>query len=77
MFVILGSLEEMQSKPVVFFIFYFWSIIELFRLVGFFPPTRCAQNKVVVPKNSVKKILIFVFFGRVAPVHWPQRVKDP
>ncbi|XP_010184516.1 PREDICTED: very-long-chain (3R)-3-hydroxyacyl-CoA dehydratase 3, partial [Mesitornis unicolor] len=31
LFVILGSLEEMQSKPVVFFIFYFWSIIELFR----------------------------------------------
>ncbi|NWV69018.1 HACD3 dehydratase, partial [Malurus elegans] len=31
LFVILGSLEEMQSKPVVFFIFYFWSISELFR----------------------------------------------
>ncbi|KAF2973942.1 hypothetical protein EK904_001801 [Melospiza melodia maxima] len=31
LFVILGTLEEMQSKPVVFFIFYFWSIIELFR----------------------------------------------
>ncbi|XP_010075631.1 PREDICTED: very-long-chain (3R)-3-hydroxyacyl-CoA dehydratase 3 [Pterocles gutturalis] len=31
LFVVLGSLEEMQSKPVVFFIFYFWSIIELFR----------------------------------------------
>ncbi|KFP28166.1 Very-long-chain (3R)-3-hydroxyacyl-[acyl-carrier protein] dehydratase, partial [Colius striatus] len=31
LFVILGSLEEMQSKPVVFFIFYSWSIIELFR----------------------------------------------
>ncbi|KAI1235251.1 hypothetical protein IHE44_0002891 [Lamprotornis superbus] len=31
LFVILGSLEEMQSKPVVFFIFYFWSITELFR----------------------------------------------
>ncbi|XP_069722494.1 very-long-chain (3R)-3-hydroxyacyl-CoA dehydratase 3 [Phaenicophaeus curvirostris] len=31
LFVILSSSEEMQSKPVVFFIFYFWSIIELFR----------------------------------------------
>ncbi|NWH67046.1 HACD3 dehydratase, partial [Geococcyx californianus] len=31
LFVILGSLEEMQSKPVVFFVFYFWSIIEIFR----------------------------------------------
>ncbi|KAM6306954.1 LOW QUALITY PROTEIN: very-long-chain (3R)-3-hydroxyacyl-CoA dehydratase-like [Podargus strigoides] len=31
LFVVLGSLEEMQSKPVVFFVFYFWSIIELFR----------------------------------------------
>ncbi|KAK2524381.1 hypothetical protein Q9966_005089 [Columba livia] len=31
LFVVLGSLEEMQSKPVVFFLFYFWSIIELFR----------------------------------------------
>ncbi|KAM4893571.1 very-long-chain (3R)-3-hydroxyacyl-CoA dehydratase 3 [Sylvia borin] len=31
LFVILGTLEEMQSKPVVFFIFYFWSITELFR----------------------------------------------
>ncbi|KFP22833.1 Very-long-chain (3R)-3-hydroxyacyl-[acyl-carrier protein] dehydratase, partial [Egretta garzetta] len=31
LFVILGSLEEMQSKPAVFFVFYFWSIIELFR----------------------------------------------
>ncbi|KAJ7408472.1 Very-long-chain (3R)-3-hydroxyacyl-CoA dehydratase [Willisornis vidua] len=31
LFVILGSLEEMQSKPVVFFVFYFWSITELFR----------------------------------------------
>lgn len=32
-----------------------------------FPPTKCTQNKGVVPKNSVKKILIFVFFGRVGP----------
>uniref|UniRef100_A0A8B9TNK8 Very-long-chain (3R)-3-hydroxyacyl-CoA dehydratase n=1 Tax=Anas platyrhynchos TaxID=8839 RepID=A0A8B9TNK8_ANAPL len=31
LFVVLGSLEEMQSKAVVFFVFYFWSIIELFR----------------------------------------------
>ncbi|OXB68979.1 hypothetical protein ASZ78_003448 [Callipepla squamata] len=31
LFVVLGSLEEMQSKAVVFFLFYFWSIIELFR----------------------------------------------
>ncbi|XP_074694159.1 very-long-chain (3R)-3-hydroxyacyl-CoA dehydratase 3 isoform X3 [Strix aluco] len=31
LFVVIGSVEEMQSKPVVFFIFYFWSITELFR----------------------------------------------
>ncbi|KAI4880847.1 hypothetical protein NFI96_010992 [Prochilodus magdalenae] len=31
LFVILGSLEEMQNKPVVFFIFYLWSGIEIFR----------------------------------------------
>ncbi|XP_009885683.1 PREDICTED: very-long-chain (3R)-3-hydroxyacyl-CoA dehydratase 3 [Charadrius vociferus] len=31
LFVVLGSVEEMQSKAVVFFVFYFWSIIELFR----------------------------------------------
>jgi len=51
LFVVLGSLEEMQSKPVVFFVFYFWSIIELFRLVGFFFQQE-PQNNVVVPKNS-------------------------
>ncbi|XP_030621776.1 very-long-chain (3R)-3-hydroxyacyl-CoA dehydratase [Chanos chanos] len=31
LFVILGSLEEMQNKPVVFFVFYLWSAIEIFR----------------------------------------------
>ncbi|XP_067411653.1 very-long-chain (3R)-3-hydroxyacyl-CoA dehydratase 3 isoform X1 [Emydura macquarii macquarii] len=31
LFVVLGNVEEMQSKAVVFFIFYFWSIIEIFR----------------------------------------------
>uniref|UniRef100_A0A4X2LJZ6 Very-long-chain (3R)-3-hydroxyacyl-CoA dehydratase n=1 Tax=Vombatus ursinus TaxID=29139 RepID=A0A4X2LJZ6_VOMUR len=31
LFVILGSLEEMQSKAVVFFIFYLWSTSEIFR----------------------------------------------
>ncbi|XP_072550894.1 very-long-chain (3R)-3-hydroxyacyl-CoA dehydratase isoform X2 [Salminus brasiliensis] len=31
LFVIFGSLEEMQNKPVVFFVFYLWSAIEIFR----------------------------------------------
>lgn len=31
LFVIFGSLEEMQSRPVVFFVFYLWSTIEVFR----------------------------------------------
>ncbi|XP_035855116.1 very-long-chain (3R)-3-hydroxyacyl-CoA dehydratase-like isoform X1 [Sander lucioperca] len=31
LFVIFGSLEEMQNKPVVFFVFYLWSTIEIFR----------------------------------------------
>ncbi|XP_059928111.1 very-long-chain (3R)-3-hydroxyacyl-CoA dehydratase-like [Gadus macrocephalus] len=31
LFVILGSLEQMQSKSVVFFVFYLWSTIEIFR----------------------------------------------
>uniref|UniRef100_A0A8D0GRJ0 Very-long-chain (3R)-3-hydroxyacyl-CoA dehydratase n=1 Tax=Sphenodon punctatus TaxID=8508 RepID=A0A8D0GRJ0_SPHPU len=31
LFVILGSLEEMQNKAVVFFIFYLWSFIEIIR----------------------------------------------
>uniref|UniRef100_W5N8R7 Very-long-chain (3R)-3-hydroxyacyl-CoA dehydratase n=2 Tax=Lepisosteus oculatus TaxID=7918 RepID=W5N8R7_LEPOC len=31
LFVIFGSLEEMQNKAVVFFVFYMWSIIEIFR----------------------------------------------
>ncbi|KAJ8248726.1 hypothetical protein GJAV_G00227080 [Gymnothorax javanicus] len=31
LFVIFGSLEEMQNKAVVFFVFYLWSIIEVFR----------------------------------------------
>nr|XP_057930864.1 very-long-chain (3R)-3-hydroxyacyl-CoA dehydratase isoform X2 [Doryrhamphus excisus] len=31
LFIIFGSLEEMQNKPVVFFVFYLWSAIEIFR----------------------------------------------
>uniref|UniRef100_A0A8D3A5I0 Very-long-chain (3R)-3-hydroxyacyl-CoA dehydratase n=1 Tax=Scophthalmus maximus TaxID=52904 RepID=A0A8D3A5I0_SCOMX len=31
LFVIFGALEEMQNKPVVFFVFYLWSTIEIFR----------------------------------------------
>ncbi|KAK7891239.1 hypothetical protein WMY93_023202 [Mugilogobius chulae] len=31
LFVIFGSLEEMHSKPVVFFVFLLWSAIEIFR----------------------------------------------
>ncbi|XP_076847053.1 very-long-chain (3R)-3-hydroxyacyl-CoA dehydratase isoform X2 [Brachyhypopomus gauderio] len=31
LFVIFGSLEDMQNKPVVFFVFYLWSSIEIFR----------------------------------------------
>ncbi|KYO20964.1 very-long-chain (3R)-3-hydroxyacyl-CoA dehydratase 3 [Alligator mississippiensis] len=31
LFIILGSMEEMQSRAVVFFIFYAWSMIEIFR----------------------------------------------
>lgn len=31
LFIILGSLEEMHSRPVVFFVFYLWSTIEIFR----------------------------------------------
>ena len=33
LFVIFGSLEDMQNKPVVFFVFYLWSTIEIFRSV--------------------------------------------
>lgn len=31
LFVIFGCLEEMQNQAVVFFVFYFWSCIEIFR----------------------------------------------
>ncbi|XP_051580230.1 very-long-chain (3R)-3-hydroxyacyl-CoA dehydratase isoform X2 [Myxocyprinus asiaticus] len=31
LFVIFGNLEDMQNKPVVFFVFYLWSAIEIFR----------------------------------------------
>ncbi|XP_069019422.1 very-long-chain (3R)-3-hydroxyacyl-CoA dehydratase [Embiotoca jacksoni] len=31
LFIIFGSLEEMHHKPVVFFVFYLWSTIEIFR----------------------------------------------
>ncbi|XP_068595860.1 very-long-chain (3R)-3-hydroxyacyl-CoA dehydratase [Brachionichthys hirsutus] len=31
LFIIFGSLEEMHSQPVVFFVFYLWSAIEIFR----------------------------------------------
>ncbi|XP_037110880.1 very-long-chain (3R)-3-hydroxyacyl-CoA dehydratase isoform X2 [Syngnathus acus] len=33
LFIIFGCLEEMQNKPVVFFVFYLWSAIEIFRNV--------------------------------------------
>lgn len=31
LFIIFGSLEEMHNQPVVFFVFYLWSTIEIFR----------------------------------------------
>ncbi|XP_013859111.1 very-long-chain (3R)-3-hydroxyacyl-CoA dehydratase [Austrofundulus limnaeus] len=31
LFIIFGSLEEMHHRPVVFFVFYLWSAIEIFR----------------------------------------------
>uniref|UniRef100_A0A3P8XF16 Very-long-chain (3R)-3-hydroxyacyl-CoA dehydratase n=1 Tax=Esox lucius TaxID=8010 RepID=A0A3P8XF16_ESOLU len=31
LFIIFGSVEEMHNKPVVFFVFYLWSAIEVFR----------------------------------------------
>lgn len=31
LFIIFGSLEQMHNKPVVFFVFYLWSSIEIFR----------------------------------------------
>uniref|UniRef100_A0A8C1X4L6 Very-long-chain (3R)-3-hydroxyacyl-CoA dehydratase n=2 Tax=Cyprinus carpio TaxID=7962 RepID=A0A8C1X4L6_CYPCA len=31
LFVIFGTLADMQNKPVVFFVFYLWSMIEIFR----------------------------------------------
>uniref|UniRef100_A0A1A7Y416 Very-long-chain (3R)-3-hydroxyacyl-CoA dehydratase n=1 Tax=Iconisemion striatum TaxID=60296 RepID=A0A1A7Y416_9TELE len=31
LFVIFGSLDDMQNEPVVFFVFYLWSTIEIFR----------------------------------------------
>uniref|UniRef100_A0A3Q3J4E9 Very-long-chain (3R)-3-hydroxyacyl-CoA dehydratase n=1 Tax=Monopterus albus TaxID=43700 RepID=A0A3Q3J4E9_MONAL len=31
LFIIFGSVEEMHNKPVVFFVFYLWSAIEIFR----------------------------------------------
>ncbi|KAM9528091.1 very-long-chain (3R)-3-hydroxyacyl-CoA dehydratase-like [Salvelinus alpinus] len=31
LFIIFGSLQEMHNKPVVFFVFYLWSAIEIFR----------------------------------------------
>lgn len=31
LFIIFGGLEEMHNKPVVFFVFYLWSAIEIFR----------------------------------------------
>lgn len=38
LFVIFGSLEEMQNKAVVFFVFYLWSTIEIFRSAQAPPP---------------------------------------
>lgn len=37
LFVIFGSLEEMQNRPVVFFVFYLWSTIEVFRWAPLLP----------------------------------------
>lgn len=31
LFIVFGSLEQMHNKPVVFFVFYLWSAIEIFR----------------------------------------------
>lgn len=31
LFIVLGSVEQMHTKPVVFFVFYSWSAIEIFR----------------------------------------------
>ncbi|XP_076588765.1 very-long-chain (3R)-3-hydroxyacyl-CoA dehydratase isoform X2 [Chaetodon auriga] len=31
LFIIFGSLEEMHNQPIVFFVFYLWSAIEIFR----------------------------------------------
>lgn len=39
--------------------------------------SRCVQNNVVLPENSLEKISIFVPCGRVALMHQPQRVVSP
>jgi len=65
LFVVLGSLEEMQSKAVVFFLFYFWSIIELFRSVRVFLKWVCAEQWGCF-QEPLRKILIFLSFGRLA-----------
>uniref|UniRef100_F7BJY5 Very-long-chain (3R)-3-hydroxyacyl-CoA dehydratase n=1 Tax=Callithrix jacchus TaxID=9483 RepID=F7BJY5_CALJA len=31
LFIVIGTMEEMQNKAVVFFVFYLWSIVEIFR----------------------------------------------
>ncbi|XP_047246129.1 very-long-chain (3R)-3-hydroxyacyl-CoA dehydratase [Girardinichthys multiradiatus] len=43
LFIIFGSLEEMQHRPVVFFVFYLWSAIEIFRYP--FYMLRCFNTK--------------------------------
>lgn len=38
LFIIFGTTEEMQNKAVVFFVFYSWSAIEIFRWVEILAP---------------------------------------
>lgn len=48
LFVIFGSLEEMQNRPVVFFVFYLWSTIEIFRFAQV-ALSLCADDRVSLP----------------------------
>lgn len=48
LFVIFGGLEEMQTKAVVFFVFYLWSTIEIFRSAPVGPRLLCQWMCVVV-----------------------------
>lgn len=50
LFVIFGSLEEMQNRPVVFFVFYLWSSIEIFRYlsttIGFWTHKQYCRSEI-------------------------------